>query len=405
MAPHVGFERLLAGSPLRQRRYAVFAAIALGIVLLFAAWMNLRNLGGLKPGVLAVFLNALAAAALLSLVPIVVLWYLDRRERESRWLVLVAVLWGAVIATGLALPLNNAILRATVAWVNEHPEIKTRFGADAAFMIGAPIAGPLNEETTKGLGVLVLLLLMRSEFDNMRDGFVYGALVGTGFNLLEAPLYVAQNYAEFGVLTDGLQLGGRFALLGFGGHALYTGLFGAFVGLGRQTRKVWLRYLLVALGLLIAILPHALNNGLGLILVGTGVVPPDAEIKPPEPMPFLTTFVVRSILELILFSPFLAVLMLLLWRSGVWERNVIREERADEVGTTITPEEYERVKKDGIFRSRRIARGSSNHARALVAAQNELAFRKRHVRIDGHNPESDPIVTGWREEISRLRAG
>ncbi|HEU5087350.1 MAG TPA: hypothetical protein VFT99_07885, partial [Roseiflexaceae bacterium] len=132
---------------------------------------------------------------------------------------------------------------------------------------------------------------------------------------------------------------------------------------------------------------------------------PDAEIKPPEPMPFLTPFVVRSILELILFSPFLAVLMLLLWRSGVWERNVIREELADEIGTTITPEEYERVKKDGIFRSRRIARRTSNYARALVAAQNELAFRKRHVRIDGHNPESDPIVTGWREEIRRLRAG
>jgi RsiW-degrading membrane proteinase PrsW (M82 family) len=403
MPSQVTFERLLAGSPLRRRSYAVLTALVLLVVLLFAAWMNLRNLGGLSSDVIVVFLKALAASAGLSFVPIAVLWYLDRRERESRWLVLVAVLWGAVIATGLALPLNNAILRAIHSWVRANPQVTTRLGADATLLIGAPIAGPLNEEITKGLGIVALLLLMRSEFDNMRDGFIYGALVGLGFNLLEAPLYVAQNYAEFGVLTYGLQLGGRFALLGFGGHALYSGLFGAFLGLGRQTRRAWLRWVLGLVGLLVAMLPHALNNGLGLILIGSGVVPPDAEIQPPTPQPFLPTLLIRSIMELIIFSPFLALLAVLLWRSGAWERRVIREELASEVGGAVTPEEYAAIQRDGIFRTRRIPARARRRMSALVMAQNELAFRKRHVRIDGGDADGDALAQAWRAEIAQLR--
>jgi RsiW-degrading membrane proteinase PrsW (M82 family) len=403
MPSQVTFERLLAGSPLRRRSYAVLTALVLLVVLLFAAWMNLRNLGGLSSDVIVVFLKALAASAALSFVPIAVLWYLDRRERESRWLVLVAVLWGAVIATGLALPLNNAILRAIHGWVRANPQVTTRLGADATLLIGAPIAGPLNEEITKGLGIVALLLLMRSEFDNMRDGFIYGALVGLGFNLLEAPLYVAQNYAEFGVLTYGLQLGGRFALLGFGGHALYSGLFGAFLGLGRQTRRAWLRWVLGLVGLLVAMLPHALNNGLGLILIGSGVVPPDAEIQPPTPQPFLPTLLIRSIMELIIFSPFLALLAVLLWRSGAWERRVIREELASEVGGAVTPEEYAAIQRDGIFRTRRIPARARRRMSALVMAQNELAFRKRHVRIDGGDADGDALAQAWRAEIAQLR--
>ena len=46
--------------------------------------------------------------------------------------------------------------------------------------------------------------LLRAEFDNMRDGIVYGALVGLGFNWFEAALYVAQGYAENGVAPYGM---------------------------------------------------------------------------------------------------------------------------------------------------------------------------------------------------------
>ena len=58
----------------------------------------------------------------------------------------------------------------------------------------------------------------------------YGALVGLGFTWFEVSLYVVNVYAKIGVAAYGLQLGARYALFGLGGHALFTGLFGASLG-------------------------------------------------------------------------------------------------------------------------------------------------------------------------------
>jgi RsiW-degrading membrane proteinase PrsW (M82 family) len=405
--PPAHVDYLLAGSPLRQRRFAAAAAVALLVVVVFAALMTLRVFTRATPDVLQVFLLGIAAAAVASMFPVTILWFLDRRERESRWLFLVAFLWGALIATGLALPLNNSILRATEGWVQANPGVAEYLGPDAALMIGAPIAGPLVEEVTKGLGVLALFLLLRAEFDNVRDGFIYGALVGAGFNCLEAPLYVAQGYAEWGVAPWGLQFGGRFALFGLAGHALYTGVFGAFLGLARQTRHVWLKVLAPLLGLALAIAAHAFNNVLGLLVTIAlrEAGEPLPEPSPPPDISFVEGWVQRSVLDLILFFPMLLIAVILIWRSGVWERRTIREELAAEVGGAVTPEEYAQVQRDGIIRTRRVARAQRRHSAAIVNAQNELAFRKWRVRAEGGDPEADPLVRGWRARIGALRAG
>jgi hypothetical protein len=93
----------------------------------------------------------------------------------------------------------------------------------------------------------------------------------------------------------------------------------------------------------------------------------------------------------------------MLWRSGRWEREVIREELAEEVGRTVSEPEYEEIRADRMFRTRRIRSGDRRHSAALVEAQHELAFRKRRVRDAGHDPERDALVLGWRAEIERLR--
>jgi hypothetical protein len=83
---------------------------------------------------------------------------------------------------------------------------------------------------------------------------------------------------------------------------------------------------------------------------------------------------------------------------------VIREELADEVGRAVTPDEYREIAGDHIFRTRRIDQMQPRQSAALVNAQHELAFRKRRVRDEGNDPERDPLASGWRDEISRLRA-
>jgi RsiW-degrading membrane proteinase PrsW (M82 family) len=156
---------------------------------------------------MAVYLQALVLSSLLATVPLAVLWFLDRRERETSWLFAAAFLWGACIATALALPFNTAFFLFVDAVIAQEPPIREVLGPDAAMLLAAPISAPIAEEIAKALGVLVLFWFLRAEFDNMRDGIVYGALVGVGFNWFEAALYVAQNYAEYGVATYGLQLG------------------------------------------------------------------------------------------------------------------------------------------------------------------------------------------------------
>ena len=396
---------LLLGSPLRRPAVAVATALALAILLAVAAFTLLGFLGSLRPDVARIFFTAMALSTLLALVPLSILWYLDRRERESPWLFAVAFLWGAFMSTGLALPFNSAILHEIAEWVERHPVIIDVLGPEAPTLLGAPLAGPFVEEVTKGLGLLPLFFFLRAEFDGIRDGLVYGGLIGLGFTWFEAPLYVAQGYAEHGVAPWGMQLGWRYALFGLSGHTLFTGLFGASLGLALQTRRRWLKVVAPIVGLALAIGAHALNNVLPLFFALQGAAAgesPPANGAPPD-VSFWEAWFSGSLADLTIFLPFVIIMALLLWRSGVWERRVIREELAGEVGRAVSPLEYEQVLRDSIFQTRRIDRIHPARARALVNAQHELAFRKRRARDEGRDPDGDPLVKSWREEISLLR--
>jgi RsiW-degrading membrane proteinase PrsW (M82 family) len=404
---HPAYDRLLHGSPLRRRGACVAIGAALLVVLAVATRIQLGLLSGLRPDIAAVFYAALAASTALAVVPLLILWYLDRRERETPWLFGAAFLWGAVIATALALPFNSAFSAAVDAWVVQNPVVSQTLGPEAAKMISAPISAPIVEELTKALGVVLLFWLLRAEFDNMRDGFVYGALVGLGFTWFESALYVAQGYAEFGAAPWGMQLGWRYALFGFGGHAMFTGIFGAFLGVAMQTRRAWLKVLAPLFGLMVAIAAHFVNNALPLFFALAGAArgepPPAAQEEAPD-LGFVEAFLIGSAVELTIFLPFVAVMAAALWRSGVWERRVIREELADEVGHSVSDDEYRAIAGDRMFRTRRIDRLHKRESAALVNAQHELAFRKRRVRDEGGDPERDRLVAGWRAEIERRRA-
>jgi RsiW-degrading membrane proteinase PrsW (M82 family) len=405
LTPNTSCDRLLMGSPLRRSgvgRAIVFALLALFI---FATIIHLSVLASLAPGLLAVFMRALAFSTLLACVPVAILWFLDRRERETPWLFAAAFLWGGCIATGLALPFNNAVFQLVDAWLAQYPSIAVMLGPDAPLMIVAPLSAPIVEEIAKALGVVLLFWLLRPEFDNMRDGLVYGALIGLGFTWFETALYVTKLYAKFGEPAFGLQLGMRYALFGLGGHAMFTAIFGASLGLALQTQRTWLKIVSPIVGLLLAMSAHLLNNLLplyaALTRVSAGKPPPDTS-KLPD-IGFLQAFMVGSAMQLTLFVPFLALMALAIWRSGVWERRVIREELATEDTDIVTENEYGAIVEDRMLRTRRIDRAHPATSAALVNAQHELAFRKRRVRDEGGNPDADRLVAGWREDIRRLR--
>ena len=226
-----------------------------------------------------------------------------------------------------------------------------------------------------------------------------GALAGHVLVSLAGPL---MNLLLVGVVSLVLVALGRSGVID---GAMFTGIFGAFLGVARQTRHLWLRIIAPLIGLALAILAHTLNNSLALIITillrRAGEEMP--EPGPPPQVPFLEAWVQTSIQNLVVFLPFVIVMLVALRRSGKWERRVIEEQLADEVGSAVTPEEFAAIQRDRIFRTRRVDRVDRRRSAALVNAQHELAFRKRYVRAKGGDPEADKLVAGWRREIMTLR--
>ena len=228
---------------------------------------------------------------------------IDLYEREPLRYVISVFVWGFTVAAITAL-IFNSVLSATLAVVVQ---------ARLADLITAVLGAPVIEECAKGLALLVVFGIAYVtahrrgvlEFSGVMDGIVYGSAVGFGFSLAEDLLYFAQYGSEV-FLT-------RRIFGGFG-HAAFASLTGIGIGLAPWVRSGLLKIALPVLGLLGAILLHALFN-LAAVLFG--------------PLAYVLLFVV-IVLYVILIASWLAV-----------ERRTIRDELREEVDRgTISPDEY-----------------------------------------------------------------
>lgn len=195
-------------------------------------------------------INAVAVLVSTSLVfsYLVVIWWLDRYEREPFWMVLLAFAWGACGGTSLGCLASIPLAIAATMTGGE------AFGA--AF--GAVIVAPVVEEITKGL-VFPLLLLGR-HMDNETDGLIYGAATGLGFAAVENLLYYSGAAGDDpGSLLVLIVVRTFFSTLV---HCISSALLGMCVGYAIH-RSGPLRWILCpAVGLVLAAANHALWNGL-----------------------------------------------------------------------------------------------------------------------------------------------
>jgi RsiW-degrading membrane proteinase PrsW (M82 family) len=153
--------------------------------------------------------------------PVAVLVYLlDLYEREPIPLLIAAFVWGAVAATTLA-SIGNAGWGIVVARL-AGPEFASRWTA--------ALTAPFVEEILKGVGVVLIVLIVRDEVDDVMDGFVYGALCGLGFTVVEDVFYFI---AVFGGDVEGVLRGFfvRVIASGLYSHVLYTGLVGMAIAI------------------------------------------------------------------------------------------------------------------------------------------------------------------------------
>lgn len=379
----------------------LLAVIAFGVVVLFLGLENARG------DELQVFFEALAICLIAAIPAFLVLNFLDRREREARWLYWGALLWGALVATGLALVFNQLGLLAVLTGISQNQALHNLSHAQqqvTALFATAVLVAPLVEETVKGLAIFVIAWLFPGEFNDMRDGLIYGGLIGLGFNLIEAPIYVLNGYAATGSAPFGEQIVARFVFGGLNGHLLFTALTGAGIGLARQHRGTLRKAFYAIGGLILAMLSHGVYNLLSGFFIALYLGLMGIDVTANQSISLMQWWLGVALANLSVSIVPYALLIVAIFSSERREQRVIREQLAGEVGGAVTSGEYQGVLSEPLFGLRRAASYPAAVGRKIVNAQNKLAFRKQQVSIEGRDPGADATVVEWREYIAGLRA-
>ena len=239
------------------RRWLLSGFLVVGFLL---AALVLAVYYGATLGVVTTLLAVMLAVLPLGIVVPTFLW-LDRFEAEpSRYLV-VAFLWGALVAALAAGIVNTG---ANIAF-------QAATGSAGAGMLATAIfSAPLVEEAAKGLLVLLVWRFRRREFDGITDGMVYAGIVAAGFAFTENIQYLGLAYQHGG----GEALTGTFvarAVFTPFAHPIFTVMTGIGVGIAASTRNRFLKVVAPVAGYLLAAMLHSLWN-LGAVTGGQGMV-------------------------------------------------------------------------------------------------------------------------------------
>ena len=389
--------RALYNSPLHYTSGKIALAVVLGGLFLFALPTFVRYYTA-QP---LQFLAMLPFGFLIYLPTTLVLYWLDRREREPA-----PLYWGVVFA--LILFFTMASSRTTY------------FLIDALQVPFFVVVGP-SEELWKVAPLLLLVIFARPAVNGTRDGFIYGALGGLGFAILElAATFALSDFPQTGWSKLWLDVVGKGNLLGTDVHIVWSAVLGAAIGYGIASNRRWLRWLVPIGAYLLVALTHGLNDWIGhvfLPMLGVevyfrGIIAPImgmtieqvAAVLPTNQPLLLSSQIVGATFDLIGMNLIiLPILFAVLWRSGDTERRIVRAQLKGEPESVITPEEYAGAETERRLRLRSFTGYSKKLMRKIRGLQNELAFRRDFVQRHGGDTSSDPPAEAIREEIAQLR--
>jgi RsiW-degrading membrane proteinase PrsW (M82 family) len=325
------------------------------------------------------------ALLLLYALPVFLLvYFLDLYEHEPIGVVVASLIWGAVAATTLA-GVANAGWGLVVARVG---------GPAFAARWTAALTAPFVEETLKGLGVVMIYLIVRDEFDDVMDGFVYGAVCGLGFAIVEDVFYFM---SVFGGRPGGVLRGFllRVVASGLYSHVLYTGLVGMGIGyvVSRRTQASRARRIWVCAGLCaLAVFGHFLWDSPLFDLFPTGALT-------------VGTFFVSVVAAAVKGLPLLIFVSVAIYLARKRERRWLDQSLANEVGGEGISESelrtLESPKRRRLTRRemrRRAGRGAASLLRRLQREQVNLAMIRSRVAVG-----DDPALLRQRALCRSLR--
>lgn len=309
-------------------------------------------------------------------------WFTDRIDHYAKLphkLMAVAFLWGGFAATGvMAANANDAIL----SLYSKH------FGQVWSLNWGAGLAAPFTEEFAKGSGLLLLIALAQRHIRTAFDGFILGAFIGLGFQIVEDITYAMTSAGtEFGANQIGASVGTIVLrmLTGVAAHILYSAIFCAglvyLIGRPGEPRRIGRGLVLIAIPMLLhgiwdSVAAVAGQNGVLLVslLVGTIVI---------------ALFIVTRVYKLTVSR----------------ERDVVRTVMAPEQARqVITPGELEAMAGNRKARRayRKAARGRRERRRARYILNAAYSLADELAAARGADTDR---VRFARSEVARIRAG
>ena len=309
-------------------------------------------------------------------------WFTDRIDHYAKLphkLMVVAFLWGGFAATGtMAANANDAVLALYA---------KT-FGQVWALNWGAGLAAPFNEEVAKGSGLLLLIALAQRHIRTAFDGFILGAFIGLGFQIVEDITYAMTSAGtQFGANQIGASVGTIVLRMvsGVAAHILYSAIFCAgvvyLVGRPAEPRKIGRGLLLIA----IPVLLHGTWDSL-------------AAIAGPSALALIGLLIATIVIALIIVA---WVYRLTVTRERDFVRDVMAPEQARNV---IAPIELDAMagnrKARKAYRKAGRNRAERRRARYILNAAYSLADELAAAR----GADTDRVRFA-RSEVARIRAG
>ncbi|MBK7106804.1 MAG: PrsW family intramembrane metalloprotease [Ignavibacteriae bacterium] len=189
--------------------------------------------------------TSILAALIPMFLYLILLWQLDKNERESFSKIFKHFLWGAFGAIFLGIIFSLSIESIIKIFVRKENQMQ---------FIGTVLIAPFVEEITKG--IFLLRSINGKHFDNITDGLVYGGAIGLGFGMTENIMYFV-NYDETFIQWASLVFTRTFfsAVM----HAIATATFGAFLAKTKFSISNF-RFLFPFIGISLAMFFHFMWN-------------------------------------------------------------------------------------------------------------------------------------------------
>jgi RsiW-degrading membrane proteinase PrsW (M82 family) len=310
----------------------------------------------------------------------VIIYRLDQFEPEPASLIVIALLWGGVVALAFAALVNTWALDFL-----QHMLPAVRVDSWAAALVA-----PIDEELYKGAGLVIIYLMARAEFDSVMDGLVYGAMIGLGFQVMENVQYFMFAAGDSGQTSAVVTMYFlRVILSGLYSHMLFSGLmgFGFAYFVTQRDRTLAKRFGIFALFAFLSWAAHFVWNSPwleSLMTQGTGA--------------FALALVIKGL-------PFLILLMLLVIFARRREGRAFAALMKSEVGSDAVSAEEFQVLRSGRRRRRTLRKMKKNGGSAarsvlkqLMREQMNLALFHARVRSMEH-----PALEAQRDVVRRLR--